>query len=136
MQIVIGWEKRIKGKHRKFSTKIPSENCVKCHNRSNRIGPSYFGKFESEGYGTPYKDGEFSNKLDSSRFYYELPADVHHEKAGLDCIDCHTEVGVMGDGKEHKHMEDAVDIKCKDCHSPTFKEFLPDTLAETLIDLE
>ncbi len=126
---------KIKGKHRKFSTKIPSKNCVKCHNRSNRIGPSYFGKFESEGYGTPYKDGEFSNKLDSSRFYYELPADVHHEKVGLDCIDCHTEVGVMGDGKEHKHMEDAVDIKCKDCHSPTFKEFLPDTLAETLIDL-
>lgn len=126
---------KIKGKHTKFSTKIPSKNCLKCHNRSNRIGLSYFGKFESEGYGTPYKNGEFSHKLDSSRFYYNLPADVHHEKAGLDCIDCHTEKGVMGDGRENKHMEDAVDIKCKDCHTPTFKEFLPDTLAQTLIDL-
>jgi hypothetical protein len=121
--------------HSKFSTKIPSTNCLKCHNRSNRIGISYFGKFESEGYGTPYKHGEFSNKLDSHRFYYELPADVHHEKAGLDCIDCHSEKGVMGDGKEHAHMEDAEDVKCLDCHKPNFKELLPESLAQKLIDL-
>ena len=122
-------------KHPSFSTQIPSQNCLKCHNRSNRIGTSYFGKFESEGYGTPYQQGDFSNKLDDTRFYYELPSDVHHEKAGLDCIDCHTEKGVMGDGRVNKHMEDAVDITCKDCHTPTFKEFLPKTLAETLLDL-
>jgi len=124
-----------KDKHTQFSTKIPSKTCLKCHNRSNRIGISYFGQFESEGYGTPFKDGDFTNKLDTHRFYYELPADVHHEKAGLDCIDCHSEKGVMGDGKEHAHMEDAVDVKCLDCHKPDFKEFLPDTLAQKLIDL-
>jgi hypothetical protein len=119
--------------HSKFSTKIPSKNCLKCHNRSNRIGLSYFGKFESEGYGTPYKNGEFSHKLDQNRFYYELPADIHHTKAGLDCIDCHSEKGVMGDGKKHHHMEDAVDINCKDCHLPKFKP--ADELAQTLNDL-
>ena len=107
--------------HPKFSTKIPSKNCLKCHNRSNRIGLSYFGKFESEGYGTPYIHGKLSHKLDKSRFYYELPADIHHSKAGFDCIDCHSEVGVMGDGKKHLHMEDALDISCNDCHNPTFK---------------
>lgn len=123
------------GKHTEFTTKIPSQTCLKCHNRSNRIGISYFGMFESEGYGTPYKDGELTHKLDSLRFYYDLPADVHHEKAGMDCIDCHTEKGVMGDGAEHKNMEDAVDIKCVDCHKPIFKELLPDSLAQTLIDL-
>lgn len=128
-------ENTAKDKHPKFTTKIPSSTCLKCHNRSNRIGTSYFGKFESEGYGTPYKNGEFSNKLDSTRFYYELPADIHHSKAGLDCIDCHTEKGVMGDGRENIHMEDAVDIKCQDCHDAKFKDFLPNTLAEKLVDL-
>jgi len=123
------------GQHSSFSTVIPSENCLKCHNRSNRIGISYFGKFESEGYGTPYKDGNFTHALDSNRFYYDLPADVHHQKAGMDCIDCHTEKGVMGDGRENKHMEEGVDITCKDCHSPVFKELLPNTLAQKLLDL-
>jgi hypothetical protein len=122
-------------KHSEFSTKIPSQTCLKCHNRSNRIGPSYFGKFESEGYGTPFHDGNFTHKLDSTRFYYDLPADIHHEKADLDCIDCHTEKGVMGDGKENPHMEDAVDISCQDCHAPVLKELLPNTLASKLIDL-
>ncbi len=128
-------EEKEEGKHTKFTTRIPSKTCLKCHNRSNRIGTSYFGKFESEGYGTPYKKGEFTNKLDSTRFYYELPADVHHEKAGLDCIDCHTEIGVMGDGRKNIHMEDAVDIKCTDCHDAKFKTMLPDTLAEKLLTL-
>ncbi len=123
----------LKIKHSTFSTKIPSSNCLKCHNRSNRIGLSYFGKFESEGYGTPYKNGEFSNKLDNTRFYYELPGDLHHTSAQMDCIDCHTEKGVMGDGEKHHHMESAVDIKCADCHKPYFKK--ADALAITLSDL-
>ena len=107
--------------HPKMSIKIPSSNCLKCHNRSNRIGLSYFGKFESEGYGTPYKDGKLTHKVDKNRYYYDLPADIHHSnKSKLDCIDCHTEKGVMGDGKTHLHMEDAVDISCADCHNPTF----------------
>jgi hypothetical protein len=110
----------LKLQHPKLSTKIPSSNCLKCHNRSNRIGLSYFGKFESEGYGTPYKKGKLTHKIDKGRYYYDLQADIHHTSAKLDCIDCHTEVGVMGDGKHHAHMEDAVDISCKDCHDPEF----------------
>ncbi len=111
----------LKLKHPKLSTKIPSSNCLKCHNRSNRIGLSYFGKFESEGYGTPYKEGNLTHQIDKNRYYYELPADIHHASTKMDCIDCHTEAGVMGDGKHHAHMEDAVDISCKDCHDPQFK---------------
>ncbi len=116
--------------HSSLSTHIPSKNCLKCHNRSNRIGLSYFGKFESEGYGTPYKHGEFSHKLDNSRYYYNLPPDIHYKKAQMDCIDCHTEKGVMGDGKTHKHMEEAEDIKCIDCHRAKFKA--PNNLAKKL----
>ena len=121
--------------HKNLSIKIPSKNCLKCHNRSNRIGLSYFGKFESEGYGTPYKNGQLTHKLDKNRYYYDLPADIHHRSAKLDCIDCHTEVGVMGDGKVHKHMEDSVDISCMDCHNPKFKDTLDFSLASKLIAL-
>ncbi len=121
-------------KHAKFTTKIPTKNCLKCHNRSNRIGLSYIGVYESEGYGTPYKNGNFSHRMsDGRRFYYKLPADIHHAKAGLDCIDCHTEKGVMGDGKKHKHMEEAEDIKCKDCHKAKFKKI--DALGKKLLYL-
>ena len=122
-------------KHPKLSTKIPSSNCLKCHNRSNRIGLSYFGKFESEGYGTPYKEGNLTHKIDKGRYYYDLPADIHHTSTKMDCIDCHTEKGVMGDGKHHAHMEDSVDISCKDCHSPTFKQTEQFGLAGMLIAL-
>jgi len=122
-------------KHPQMSTKIPSQNCLKCHNRSNRIGLSYEGKFESEGYGTPYKKGKLTHHLDQSRYYYDLPADIHHTSAKMSCIDCHTEKGVMGDGKHHAHMEDSVDISCKDCHSPTFKKTEQYTLATMLIVL-
>ena len=106
-------------KHPKFTTIIKNSTCLKCHNRSNRIGLSYIGKFESEGY-NHYKNGKVDNKLDIHRRFYKLPADIHHSKGKLLCIDCHSEVGVMGDGKSHKHMEGAVDISCIDCHNPTF----------------
>lgn len=119
--------------HATYTTRIPSATCLKCHNRSNRIGLSYEGVFESEGYGTPYKHGTFSHQLPDGRSYYTLPDDIHHRDANLSCIDCHTEKGVMGDGKVHHHMEEAEDVKCRDCHQPTFAP--ADTLAQTLIGL-
>jgi hypothetical protein len=51
----------------------------------------------------------------------------------MSCIDCHTEKGIMGDGKTHRHMEEAEDVKCRDCHRPHFEA--ADTLAQTLSDL-
>ncbi len=108
-------------KHIKFTTIIPDKNCLKCHNRSNRIGLSFHGIYESEGYNR-YKNGKLSNKLDKYRRFIKLPADIHHSKGKMLCIDCHTEVGIMGDNKEHLHMEEAVDISCIDCHKPIFKK--------------
>lgn len=109
----------IKGQnHIKFSTQIPSQNCTACHNRSARIGLSYFGKFESEGVKAPF---DTNHTLPDGRHFNELKADIHHEKMELDCIDCHTSYGVMGDLKAHKNMREAVDIDCKDCHAPNFK---------------
>jgi len=122
-----------KNHHATFSSIIPNKNCIKCHNRSNRIGFTYEGIFESAGYGTPYKHGHFSHEMVDGRFYYNIPPDIHHSKANMSCIDCHSEKGVMGDGKKHFHMEQAEDVKCKDCHKPKFGP--PDSLAVTLSSL-
>ena len=123
--------------HPQLTTRIPSENCLKCHNRSARIGLSYMGRLESEGYGTPYEGGEPNmRRLSGGRFTMELHADVHYRKAGLDCIDCHTEKGLMGDGNSYTHMEEQVDIKCSSCHDPEVKILgKQDGIAQRLIRL-
>jgi hypothetical protein len=107
--------------HPGLTTRIPSDNCIKCHNRSARIGFSYFGRYESEGYGTPYEGSGLSSRtLSGNRFYLHLQPDVHSSKARMDCIDCHTGVEVMGDGKHHEDMDTQLDITCEACHMPKF----------------
>ena len=95
---------------------IPIENCVRCHNRSGRIGLSYQGQMESEGYGTPYEGGDFSpRQYVDGRFYRVLKDDIHHRK-GMICIDCHTQKEVMGDGRRRAHFEGQLEVTCKTCH--------------------
>jgi hypothetical protein len=99
--------------------KIPDENCIRCHNRSGRIGLSYIGKYEAEGYGTPYEEGEHSSKqLAGERFYLEIAEDIHHLK-GMSCIDCHVRDEIMGDGTSYAHYEEQLEISCEMCHSAT-----------------
>ena len=117
-------------RHPALTTRIPSDNCVKCHNRSARIGLSYFGRYESEGYGTPYEGSGLNRRtLSGNRFYLHLQPDVHFSKARMDCIDCHTGVEVMGDGKRHDDMDTQLDITCEACHMPEFSSHEAD-LAE------
>jgi len=115
-----GQKNRMK-EHPLITTRIPSTNCTKCHNRSARIGLSYFGRFESAGYGTPYEGSSLSGRrLSGNRFFLDLQSDVHFRKAGMECIDCHTATGLMGDGRAYDSMRDQVDITCQACHSPAF----------------
>ncbi len=110
-------QEKIKKPHPLIIKKVPEENCVRCHNRSGRIGLSYMGVFESEGYGTPFEQGGLSKKqLPGDRFYLEIAEDVHHKK-GLACIDCHTRDEVMGDGTSYAHYEEQMEISCIMCHS-------------------
>ena len=120
--------------HPEMTTRIPSANCIKCHNRSARIGLSYFGKFESAGYGTPYEGtGLSSRRLSGNRFFMDLQPDVHFSKAGMECIDCHTATGLMGDGKRYDRMHSQTDITCQACHSPEFSIVKgPDSLSDRL----
>lgn len=112
-----GGEGEKKKPHPLIIKKIPEENCIRCHNRSGRIGLSYTGIFEAEGYGTPYEKGGLSSKrLPGDRFYLEIAEDVHH-KQGMACIDCHTRDEVMGDGTSYAHYEEQLEISCQVCHS-------------------
>ncbi|MCK4729261.1 MAG: hypothetical protein KAT27_10075 [Desulfobacterales bacterium] len=124
-------------KHPQMTIRIPSENCTKCHNRSARIGLSYFGQFESEGYGTPYEGkGLNHRRLSGQRFYINLPADIHYTKANMECIDCHTGKDIMGDGNRYDLLKDQLDITCEACHQPDFIEIKKkESLAERLVFL-
>ena len=110
-------EEEKKKPHPLISKQVPDENCIRCHNRSGRIGISYTGIFEAEGYGTPYEEGQHSSdRLPGERFYLEIAEDVHHQK-GMSCIDCHTRDEIMGDGNQYAHYEEQLEIKCESCHS-------------------
>ncbi|MEW6427661.1 MAG: hypothetical protein AB1568_06460 [Thermodesulfobacteriota bacterium] len=105
--------------HQLIIKKVPPENCIRCHNRSGRIGLSYTGRFEAEGYGTPYEKGGVSPKqLPGDRFYLDLPPDIHYEK-NMACIDCHTRDEIMGDGTRHAHYEEQLEVQCVSCHGKT-----------------
>ncbi len=102
--------------HPHITKEVTSTSCIRCHNRSGRIGLSYAGIFESEGYGTPYQDGRPNHRqLPGARFYLELADDVHHQK-GMECIDCHTRGEIMGDGTSYAHYEEQLEISCEVCH--------------------
>ena len=103
--------------HPWLSKKVESDHCIRCHNRSARIGLSYTGKYESEGYGAPFEHGQPSSKqLPGERFYLELADDIHHQR-GMACIDCHTREEIMGNGVSYSHYEEQVEISCASCHS-------------------
>ena len=103
--------------HPLITRKVPVENCVRCHNRSGRIGISYTGVYESDGAGAPFSQGRLSpNRLPGERFFQRLPPDIHYQK-GMACIDCHTRDEIMGDGERHAHFEEQLEITCATCHT-------------------
>ncbi|PIE64342.1 MAG: amino acid ABC transporter substrate-binding protein [Desulfobacterales bacterium] len=114
---ILGDDEEKEPVHPLITSRIVDDNCIRCHNRSGRIGLAYIGVFESEGYGTPYEDGTLSsNKMPGNRFYLELSDDIHHRR-GMACIDCHTRDEVMGDGSSYAHYEDQLEISCEVCHA-------------------
>ncbi len=121
-----------------LSSRIHTDRCRACHNRSARIGLNYQGEMESSQYGTPFVNGGLNDQEVDGRFFWNLVPDIHHEK-GMACIDCHTGQDTMGDGKIHLFMKDQVEIRCEDCHGTFTKPPASmvvnkdDTLSQTLI---
>ncbi len=105
-----------KTNHPLITKHIPMKNCIRCHNRSGRIGIAYKGIYEAEGYGTPFEDGDVSEgQLSDGRYIKRLEPDIHFKK-GLICIDCHNQKEIMGDGNEKAHFEEQLEITCTTCH--------------------
>ncbi len=112
-------DKKQQGRPRlhRLTAKIPPNQCIHCHNRGGRTGVSYIGTMESDGYGSPW-GGEAGKKGGATlhgKNYNHLTADVHYEK-GMSCIDCHTKQDLHGDGHLYQKREQAVEIRCEDCH--------------------
>ncbi|MFQ6118388.1 MAG: hypothetical protein ACE5KE_00720, partial [Methanosarcinales archaeon] len=98
-----------------ITTKIPSYQCVHCHDRGNRIGVSYLGLMEQDPYGSPWtEEGELQGKV-HGKWYHKIRADIHYER-GMECIDCHTSQDMHGDGNLYSKKEQYVEIECEDCH--------------------
>ena len=107
--------------HPRLSVQADGSHCFGCHSRSSRISTSYEGwhemrkdPSEAELAASPSK----FRQLDDTRFFVRQSADVHHA-AGLDCIDCHTALEVMGTGQTVAHKAQALRVRCEDCHVST-----------------
>lgn len=117
--------------HPSLDLNISNNHCFGCHSRSGRIATNYEGWHE-----TLLEEEDVSGKegyriLQDKRVFEFVSEDVHH-KLGIDCIDCHNSYEVMGDGETYLHEENAVKVKCEDCH---FNE-LPKTIAYEDLDAE
>ncbi len=100
--------------HPDVRLEVPDDRCFGCHSRSGRISLSYAGLAEVSECDDP-------TVLADGREVCARPADVH-ATAGLACIDCHLHTETMGDGAEHQHKEQAVEVRCESCHGPDAPE--------------
>jgi hypothetical protein len=117
--------------HAALNMEVTNNHCFGCHSRSGRISTSYEGWHE-----TRYTDEEVAGKpgfrkMADGRNFEFIQEDVHHT-FGLQCIDCHNASEVMGDGNLYMHSEEAVRVRCQDCH---FQE-APEVVALADLDAE
>ena len=118
----------------KLTNAIPSEQCVHCHYRGGRIGPSYAGYRESAATGLNPASPEtlaaalhghdanyYLTDEDTTNDVDETPPDVH-QQAGMACIDCHTAADVHGDGNIYTNSTLAVEVTCESCHGTATAE--------------
>ena len=102
--------------HPNLSLNISNNHCFGCHSRSGRISTNYEGWFETLlAWDRVKRNREYRILLDG-RVFQKTKDDVHH-KAGMECIDCHVSMEIMGDGNSYEHIEEATKVQCIDCHS-------------------
>lgn len=93
----------------------PEDNCLRCHNRSGRLGLNYRGWVEDENGRTPWPQGRPSHALSGGRGVHQLLPDVHRAK-GMACVDCHSGREIMGDGRLYGRMRFQTEVTCATCH--------------------
>jgi hypothetical protein len=101
--------------HPAINLKVTDNHCFGCHSRSGRISTNFEGWHETNLDAESYSNEEGFRQLADGRIFRKIKSDVHHD-LGLECIDCHSAKEVMGDGNQYFHKEEAVKIRCEDCH--------------------
>jgi len=106
-------------RHR-FTSKIPTETCTRCHYGDASIGLHFRGMAQLvPGMPAGPEVKGTTDELLNGAFYIKdvdmTPPDVHHQR-GMHCIDCHTVSDTMGDGNLYPNMDFAVEIECSSCH--------------------
>ena len=106
--------------HPALSLDIDNGQCFGCHSRSGRISTSYEGWHEvhepPSAASNPSRPAPSTFRtLQDERVFERVLPDVHQQR-GLDCIDCHTSVEVMGDGVPHLRKREQLRVACEDCH--------------------
>ena len=101
--------------HPTIDIQVTNDRCLSCHSRSGRISLSYEG-WNERGVGTTENPSTPTRILPDGRVLEFVQADIHHQK-GMACIDCHGSYEIMGDKNHPIHKEDAVNLKCTDCHT-------------------
>ena len=104
-----------KDQHPALTSGVEDGRCFGCHSRSGRISLNYAGLAEAIPDELPAGNAAGVLQLADGRQVIKRPADVHY-KAGMGCIDCHTSTGLMGGNDNTRHQQQAVDIRCTDCH--------------------
>jgi hypothetical protein len=136
--------------HPQLSLKVTNDHCFGCHSRSGRISTNYEGWFEalktweeiitsshselvSESRGQKLKQVQLDSDkteyrlLMDGRVFQKASEDVHHQ-AGMECIDCHVSMEIMGDGNLYQHMDEQLKVQCTDCHSKDVRSISYDEL--------
>lgn len=86
-------------------TALPEKSgCLQCHR-------NFFTKSSSEDLFSEYRQDE--NVIFPGRG--QIKQDIHF-KLGFECIDCHTQFDIMGDGNIYSKQFQAVEIRCETCH--------------------
>ncbi len=84
----------------------PSSTCIQCH-KSFSLSPPPAPASGDEGIAEKAAVS-FPGKG-------KAQPDVHFA-AGFDCVDCHTQFDIMGDGNIYSKQNQAVEIRCETCH--------------------
>jgi hypothetical protein len=101
--------------HPSLTLKVTNDHCFGCHSRSGRISMGFEGWHETLLTPDQVQGQSAYRVLADGRVLQMITPDVHHTR-GMDCIDCHSANETMGDGVTYLHEEDAVKVKCQDCH--------------------
>ncbi|MCC6805505.1 MAG: hypothetical protein IT319_21675 [Anaerolineae bacterium] len=113
-----------------FTTAIPYTQCNHCHNRGNYDLRTMTFIPRADLPADPPLTGEAQRLHD----YYQPIGQFTRCEYELDCIDCHTQQEVMGDGVLYNNRAEAQYTQCRTCHG-TVDELPPERVVESSEEL-